>query len=444
MENNMEINDFFQLKFPHSAFGANIPICVGYITFSNSNRNGNPKFFDIGLLALITTLKNLKDKADSFEIKYHEDLWRNAVKLYFEDPVAKTLAATQTKPFFSLLSKLIIWANPDSLGEIDPDDDISLEQNFLDATIAKVEALAERLTIDSKQKTNGEVVPGATSSELCGENIIFYGAPGTGKSYEANKYANIVRTVFHSDTLTHDFIGSYKPYVDAGSITYRFVPGPFIDALVKAHVSINTQVTLVIEEINRANAGAVFGEFFQLLDRNAAGESEYSIAVEQPLYDYLKSKNVLSENEIKIPPNLFIIATMNSADQGVFPMDSAFRRRWSFRYCAIDFTKLPLSYQGAQINYAGQSYSWSEFAQGINRQLGKININEDKMIGPFFLKENEVGDNQKIASKLLIYLWDDVVRHNRSQLFNDRHNQFSSVEESFNKCEKIFTFDINQ
>jgi 5-methylcytosine-specific restriction enzyme B len=191
-----------------------------------------------------------------------------------------------------------------------------------------------------------------------GINLILYGAPGTGKSYEINKRYpnNRIRVTFHPEYSYHDFIGSYKPLplykskeesyqlytyegkeINVGEpiIDYQFVPGPFTLALKKALLNEHENITLVIEELNRANAPSVFGDIFQLLDRDNTGKSEYSIKPSSELYSYLKKDINWLQDEIYIPHNMNIVATMNSADQGVYVLDSAFKRRWNFEYMPI-------------------------------------------------------------------------------------------------------------
>ena len=161
------------------------------------------------------------------------------------------------------------------------------------------------------------------------KNLIVYGAPGTGKSHYINnllKEANTIRTVFHSETQNSDFVGSLKPVTNSeGKVTYEFVAGPFIKSFVSAVKQPSKQIHLIIEEINRANAAAVFGEIFQLLDRDATGRSEYEIQADELLAKYLTDNLDPAFNGlIYIPSNLIINATMNSSDQGVYPLDSAF------------------------------------------------------------------------------------------------------------------------
>jgi len=198
-------------------------------------------------------------------------------------------------------------------------------------------------------------------------NLIVYGAPGTGKSHYLNnllKDANTIRTVFHSETQNSDFVGSLKPVTNLeGKVSYQFVAGPFIKAFVSAVKQPSKQIHLIIEEINRANAAAVFGDIFQLLDRDATGRSEYEIQADELLSKYLTDNLDPAFNGlIYIPSNLIINATMNSSDQGVYPLDSAFKRRWSFKYMPIDFQDSP---KGA-VDLDGRRITWEILAKSVN------------------------------------------------------------------------------
>jgi hypothetical protein len=277
-----------------------------------------------------------------------------------------------------------------------------------------------------------------------GTNKIVYGAPGVGKSYSLGKES--MRVTFHPEYTYFDFVGGLKPCKNEnGEISYDFVPGPFLRILKKAYDHPDEMHTLVIEEINRANTAAVFGDIFQLLDRDENGWSEYSIYNEEIL-EYLNSGREESQKikEVKIPGNLNLFATMNSADQGVFVMDSAFKRRWEFEYIGISFSNIPHAQK--HLTYAGYKITWANFANTINEYLSSVlKVNEDKLIGPYFIKENELQDNKKIAHKLLIYLWDDVVRHQRNELFNDMYSTFSAVSNAFiSGQERIFVEELDQ
>lgn len=287
-------------------------------------------------------------------------------------------------------------------------------------------------------------------------NWILFGAPGTGKSYvidQAAKQYPRCRVTFHPDYTYAQFVGAYKPVPSqqtASGITYGFVPGPFVNTLVESLENPNTPHILIIEEINRADPAAVFGDVFQLLDRNDEGSSEYSVRTSQELKDYLQGK--LSANaketlralivnldqsetdapdydcsEIAIPNNMYIWASMNSADQGVFPMDTAFKRRWTFQYLPIDSDNGMLqSADGAFL-----SEHWGEIRTNINKLLKSQgrDIPEDKLLGPYFLSSRELHNDDEdaeqnaqnfvhvFASKVIMYLFEDAARYCRAQVF---------------------------
>lgn len=303
--------------------------------------------------------------------------------------------------------------------------------------------------------TNSILSPSPSKSRITGaDNYIIYGAPGTGKSrLLEDRFGTeqlTTRVVFHPEYTYFDFVGAYKPvpvykkntdefsYSDGTKftegepyVTYKFVPGPFVDVLVAAWKDPNNMYTLVIEEINRANAAAVFGEVFQLLDRNADGESEYAIQPSEELRIYLVGTCAMAgfiSGGLKIPTNMNIAATMNSADQGVNVLDSAFKRRWKFEYLKIDIRNAV--HKDTQIKYANMDVRWGDFVSAINEKLIAIGVDEDRLIGPYFIKPSEVS-NRKAVDKLLLYLWDDVLRHRREQFFPGDVRTFANLAENF-------------
>ena len=270
-------------------------------------------------------------------------------------------------------------------------------------------------------------------------NLIVYGAPGTGKSHYISNLlqnANSLRTVFHSETQNSDFVGSLKPVTNEGKVTYEFVAGPFIQAFVTSIEKPNVQVHLIIEEINRANAAAVFGEVFQLLDRDVSGRSQYAIQPDEILAKYLSTKlGDKFDGSIYLPKNLFLDATMNSSDQGVYPLDAAFKRRWSFKYMPIDFATCP----NGEIKIDQRLVSWSIFASAINEVLTAEfpSLDEDRLIGQWFLSQDEVDArfHSAIESKIFTYLWNDVLRHHdKAKIFNQNQvTTFGDLIKTFNK-----------
>jgi hypothetical protein len=294
-------------------------------------------------------------------------------------------------------------------------------------------------------------------------NKIFYGAPGTGKSHkirtEECKDAEKIITVFHPDTQYTDFVGALKPKIekddnDKSIVTYQFRPGPFTNALVKAKTHPDTHICLIIEEINRAPAAAVFGELFQLLDRNKNGESTYKINAADPdmlmyINEQLKTTGSSELTALDIPANLSLLATMNSSDQAVMPMDTAFKRRWSFKYIKIDFDNVNVPRNEFRISTKNGTYdiSWCNFAKIINRTLIECQVAEDRLLGPFFLNENEMADEEAtkdtLSGKLFVYLWDDILRHlGHTKVFSSSYKTFGDLSSAFHEGKAVFNSEI--
>lgn len=286
-------------------------------------------------------------------------------------------------------------------------------------------------------------------------NKIFYGTPGCGKSYhiqhnilEKEKYAadNVIRTTFYQDYSNTDFVGQILPKIEKDetsgkeTVKYIFNPGPFTLALIRAISNPTEKVALVVEEINRGNAPAIFGDIFQLLDRDADGISEYGIvnvSVLDYLNDYVFEVNGEKKNyifkEIKIPGNMDIFATMNTSDQNVYTLDTAFVRRW-------DKEKIKNSFADCKFagkNVPGMNYTWQEFVTAINNHIAKhledLQVNEDKQIGVFFVKESLLGSTpEKFAYKVFDYLWSDVAKLDHGIFFN----HFDTLEALISAYEK--------
>lgn len=285
-----------------------------------------------------------------------------------------------------------------------------------------------------------------------GFNKIIYGAPGAGKSASVSEIVgkNFIRTVFHPETQYSDFIGCLKPHKDSssGSITYSFRKGPFIKILEEALLHPEKQHFLVIEELNRANTAAVFGEIFQLLDRDNSGKSEYPIFIQdEDLYDALKEKlgsdnELIKKRELIIPSNLSIIATMNSSDQAVFPLDTAFKRRWIFEYLPIDFKNCATG--KVPINHADlPNVEWKTLAQTINTVLIQLKVVEDKLIGPWFIKDSDLVEGQAkltFIGKICSYLWDDALKYkNKDAIFKSDIHGYGELYQRYSNKEPIFS-----
>lgn len=262
-----------------------------------------------------------------------------------------------------------------------------------------------------------------------GHNELIYGAPGTGKSFEVGqKYPNFGRVTFYPDYDYTQFVGGLKPVRSLDQkLDYKFVAGPFTDAMVDAYNNPDNDAGIIVEELNRANAASVFGDVFQLLDRNQSGISDYAI-INPELAEYLDEQTAgkfdFQQRGIKLPGNFSIIATMNPADQGVYPVDAAFKRRWKQSYKAIDWNAEGI----AKGTIAGFDSPWPIVGAVINEFLvSEMGIDEDALLGQYFFKHDEISDLNKVSSKLLGYLWNDVARYNRSDLFAENINTLSDA-----------------
>lgn len=292
---------------------------------------------------------------------------------------------------------------------------------------------------------------------------IYYGAPGTGKSKTIKDLTfgeSVIRTTFHPDSDYASFVGTYKPITEEVTlrdcygkkvideetnevvkeerIAYKFIPQAFLEAYVKAwkKLGANKKQFLIIEEINRGNCAQIFGDLFQLLDRNEYGFSDYPIVADKDMQKYLEKEfegwEITNKDEINqlygeanmvnlimkgerlvLPSNLYIWATMNTSDQSLFPIDSAFKRRWDWKYVPIregrdKETNAPLNWY---INTGDKQYYWWSFISKVNELIGSLTNSEDKKLGYFFCKakDGEI-DADLFVSKVIFYLWNDVFK----------------------------------
>ncbi|WP_163582816.1 AAA family ATPase [Gracilibacillus saliphilus] len=337
----------------------------------------------------------------------------------------------------------VIQGNPNEVGKL-----FEVEESFFNRV--ETEMVEPFLTVDQVRE-NGQVYESPTEDPKehhLAHNRIIFGSPGTGKSFElegerkAYFGSNYERVTFHPNYSYGQFVGTYKPKPISGTndITYELVPGPLLRLLAKALKFENRNYVLVVEEINRANTAAVFGDIFQLLDRNDDGESEYKIMVSEEVKTYLNEKAhyTLENNELFLPDNFYIWATMNTADQGVTPMDSAFKRRFDFEYIGIDDNQDEIEGITVTIPTFG-AIDWNTFRVKLNEFLlsNVRNMKEDKLIGPFFIKEAILKDEHRFKeafkNKLLMYLSEDVLKTNKSVLFNKTAPSFSKILEIYKK-----------
>lgn len=294
---------------------------------------------------------------------------------------------------------------------------------------------------------------------------IYYGAPGTGKSHSVKceteaweKKGRVVRTTFHPDSDYSTFVGAYKPATESVQrydiynkpmtrdgvpvmeqvITYEFVEQAFLQAYIDAWRNREEPEFLIIEEINRGNCAQIFGDLFQLLDRGNDGYSEYAIRADKDLQKHLSKAfedveiedypNVKTGKELLLPGNLYIRATMNTSDQSLFPIDSAFKRRWDWKYVPI----AKGNDNGIELNWMididGNLYDWWTFVKTINKHVFDTTNSEDKQLGFFFCKaKNGIISAETFVCKVIFYLWNDVFKDFGfdSSIFADKEDEMN-------------------
>lgn len=354
----------------------------------------------------------------------------------------------------------------------------------------------------STEQGSAEIISGYEEVDLessrlsTGCNVLLYGVPGSGKSWtiehEYCKPGSIVeRLVFHPDYTYSDFIGQILPKVaEDGQVSYEFTPGPFTNILREAYNNPTKEYILIIEEINRGNAPAIFGEVFQLLDRKVEirdieddgfpiGTSEYGITntnIAKEMY----GKDVKKE-KVRIPSNLSIIGTMNTSDQNVFTLDTAFQRRWEMRLIENNFEQVDRKLADAKILDTG--ITWEVFCTQINKIIvgnnARMTSAEDKRLGAYFIhlkdliydsnmgnlsngeydalrkkeQDKTISDaekdrlaeirvamkqNRKFPEKVIKYLWDDAFKFNREIVFEtSRYQSLEQVIRTFMYAEKL-------
>lgn len=341
--------------------------------------------------------------------------------------------------------------------------------------------------------------------------VIYYGAPGTGKSFTIDDKTddeNSVRTTFHPDSDYASFVGAYKPTMEPVPITtfngtqplyakpnsdhpgtekkivYKYVPQAFLKAYVTAWSNLDTPYFLIIEEINRGNCAQIFGDLFQLLDRNNVGSSSYAIHADEDISQFLSSDNkgfaalsdeqkdairafelhkdngktqavgqaILDGKLLLLPPNLHIWATMNTSDQSLFPIDSAFKRRWNWKYVPIEYRPLDKKTQQPidwKFQIGGNLYSWGQFLGKINPEIYTLTESSDKQMGYFFAKADNVTgiiSEDVFLNKVLFYLWTDVFKDFdvSSEIFkNKKANRSFRFTDFFEDSEALGNFIDN-
>ena len=327
-----------------------------------------------------------------------------------------------------------------------------------DRKAAWIEAIQHTISESSlyKRYLSGEAI--CTQQSAHSLQVIYYGAPGTGKSHEVAKTTKqveeetkanheaerVFRTTFHPDSDYSTFVGCYKPtmqpepqtYVVEGQekpvvdkdgkqvmkekIVYNFIPQAFTNAYVRAWLT-NKDVYLVIEEINRGNCAQIFGDLFQLLDRDKDGYSKYPIDTDSDLGNHIRKALLASERndipeevksgkKMQLPSNLYIWATMNTSDQSLFPIDSAFKRRWDWKYMKIKDMKDKIA-QPYRIIVKDKQYSWWGFINKMNEHISSTTSSEDKQLGYFFVnREDGQISADDFVNKVLFYLYNDALK----------------------------------
>lgn len=326
-----------------------------------------------------------------------------------------------------------------------------------------------RVRLENVSRNNTEDY--SNLKDIKGYNKIYYGIPGCGKSYyientvlrDVDKDNDVFRTTFYLDYSNSDFIGQIYPVVrDDGSVSYEEKPGPFTKALERALRSPDKMIYLVIEEINRGNAAAIFGDTFQLLDRlkkdrdgRVAGDSEYPVNNEF-IEGYFKKNNVpFNSDKIYIPHNLTLLATMNTSDQNVFPLDTAFKRRWDREKVMTDWNEVD-DIKNLYIPYT--DVTWEKFATTINDKMlednedSDVSVSEDKQMGAYFVKENmlskekNTGDKDSLRafiSNVMDYLYNDVTKFNHGLLFDNVVKTYDGLYETMTECTSVLNGNVD-
>lgn len=356
--------------------------------------------------------------------------------------------------------------------ELFNNDFVEISVDVYNSIIAKMtQELGGKLGIDNQSKNVAQIKE--ELRKTTGENILLYGVPGAGKSWTIqHEYCDdekcMERLVFHPDYMYSDFVGQILPIVkkdDEGKdkVRYEFKPGPFTKILKKAYEDPEHSYYLVIEEINRGNAPAIFGEIFQLLDRMdedkegfKKGTSEYGITNENVALEVYGD----ADRKVRIPANLSILGTMNTSDQNVFTLDTAFQRRWIMRMIKNSF----LNHGYAKNKILDTNVSWKQFCEAINEEIlrrNNVTSSEDKRLGAYFVSKDELvytkiqdgaterqiieakHKNARFAEKVIKYLWDDAFKFSHPDTFDTReYKSLEMVIDTFNSSKGDDRFKV--
>lgn len=371
-----------------------------------------------------------------------------------------------------VLRCVYVFENPISKANIDEwfdgNDKLSLQGGFISITDKKANIIIEKikeLAPEFSSNLDSKEILAKTKRDMPIQ-VMFYGAPGTGKSYRIssliresypsyNEYDDnpyVFRTTIYRDYSYFDFVGNIMPVTKDGKISYEFVPGIFTTALLAAlrNQDSGIDVYLILEEMSRGDIASIFGDIFQLLDRDVTGKSMYGIN-NKSIYEYLILNRALKPGyKIVIPKNLHIIGTVNTSDQNVNVIDTAFKRRFDFKYVGVEPIKSKNNgyVNNFSINFTSDDqYEWVKLYQAINHIIiNDLGLTEDKQLGPFFLKDkkNNNSNREQVADKLLHYLWQDVERvsYTSGSLFADGITSFSQLYYAFKKQENILSKSV--
>ena len=423
------------------------------------------KYYILGIDSLVKTFEII-DSGKNFLFEYSNQMDQNILNNisnddiilgYYKSPISEIRMLFNVKKLNNKLTmekmievvKGVILNDKQLIEKIEERFFVEIEEKqFSEIVILLISNIIE----ESNRYINTKGNRDESNRIIGGTNILLYGVPGSGKSYTIKNICSdetvMQRVVFHPDYTYSDFVGQIMPRVKGDKLEYVFSPGPFTKILDKAYKNPSKMHYLVIEEINRGNAPAIFGEVFQLLDRNddeskgLVGESEYRISN----YEIAKEVYDDSEHLVKIPANLSILATMNTSDQNVFTLDTAFQRRWELRHIKNNV----LEAKHANNKIEDSEITWGAFASVINDKIDDISFDmsglEDKRLGAYFAKEDELRKG-KFPEKVLKYLWDDAFKMDKEAIFNDNIKSFDNLLSIYedatpDKLKWILNYDV--
>lgn len=441
--------------------------------------------------SLIKDVKDLLKFPDEWEGKWFEET--SSIELQFEDSMSQSWANQfsvheRTYEFQSFHNSIVfkpskekssdkyyysVSARPDALGQ-------GPFYQPLYSALGNALLFIDKRFFEKAQKQKNIATEIAETKSFHPTQLIYYGVPGCGKSHRIKERLkgvpeeNVVRVVFHPEYSNADFVGQIFPHViPGGGVDYRFKPGPFAEIVRRAYRKQEEEFFLIIEEINRGNAAAIFGEMFQLLDRIKPGDSAENLSGNtytegfsaygvnnDDVNAYVRLKNPGDKDPeekisfaagefslntaIRLPPNLSIFATMNTSDQNVFALDNAFQRRFQTEMIPNVLDKDSEEYR---LQIADTGVCWGSFREWINDKIlsaaGGFSRGEDKCLGSYFITGEAGKISQKnFAEKVLKYLWDDVFRRSSGQnVFNEKIRSLSMLIDEFEKANGFAAFE---